>query len=92
MNLSDRDRPTCTSEAGLVAAPPISPRSLKVIISNSTFGLPEKFPGYAKILAVILSGTGQTFVIWRVAQRGGNDALDQKGRGPDEVSEPLANT
>jgi hypothetical protein len=27
MNLSDRDRPTCTSEAGLVAAPPIAPRS-----------------------------------------------------------------
>ena len=52
----------------------------------------RKVPGYAKILAVILSGTGQTFVIWRVAQRGGNDALDQKGRGPDEVSEPLANT
>jgi len=22
----DRDRPTCTSEAGLVAAPPIAPR------------------------------------------------------------------
>jgi hypothetical protein len=30
MNLSDRDRPTCTSEAGLVAAPPIAPRSLKL--------------------------------------------------------------
>jgi hypothetical protein len=92
MNLSDRDRPTCISEAGLIAAPPISPRSLKGIISNSTFGLPETFPGYAKILAVILSGTGQTFVIWRVVQRGGNDALDQKSEARMRVSEPLANT
>ena len=33
-NLSDRDRPTCTSEAGLVAAPPISPRSLQAIMSD----------------------------------------------------------
>jgi hypothetical protein len=34
MNLSDRDRPTCTSEAGLIAAPPISPRSLKAIMTD----------------------------------------------------------
>jgi hypothetical protein len=26
LDFSDRDRPTCTSEAGLVAAPPIAPR------------------------------------------------------------------
>ena len=32
--LSDRDRPTCTSGAGRVAAPPISPRSLDEIIST----------------------------------------------------------
>ena len=51
MNLSDRDRPTCTSEAGRVAARR-SPRSLKAIISNSTFGLPETFPGNSKIFAV----------------------------------------
>jgi hypothetical protein len=34
MNLNDRDHPTCTSEAGLVAAPPISSRSLKVIMAD----------------------------------------------------------
>jgi len=32
--MSDRNRPTCTSEAGLVAAPPISPRSLKAIMTD----------------------------------------------------------
>jgi hypothetical protein len=64
MNPSHRARPTCTSEAGRVAARR-SPRSLKAIISNSTFGLPETFPGNSKIFAVILSETGQTFVSWR---------------------------
>jgi hypothetical protein len=34
MNLSDRDRSTCTSEVGLIAAPPISPRSLKAIMTD----------------------------------------------------------
>ena len=49
-NLSDRDRPTCTSEAGRVAAR----RSLRAARRdhiNSISGLPETFLGYAKILA-----------------------------------------
>ena len=34
MTLSNRDSPTCTSEAGPIAAPPISPRSLKDIMPD----------------------------------------------------------
>jgi hypothetical protein len=35
MRIADlSDRPTCTSEAGLVAAPPISSRSLKAIMTD----------------------------------------------------------
>jgi hypothetical protein len=63
VNPSDRDRPTCTSEAGRVAARR-SPRSLNAIISNSTFGLAEKFPQFRENFAVILRGR---IDIWQVA-------------------------
>jgi hypothetical protein len=46
MNLSDR-APDLYIRGRAGRSPPISPRSLNAIISNSTFGLPEKVPHFA---------------------------------------------
>ena len=59
-DLSDRDRPTCTSEAGRSQPADLSAPPERDHI-NSPISLPETFPGYAINLAVILSGTEQTY-------------------------------
>jgi hypothetical protein len=64
VNLSGRDRPTCTSEAGRSQPADLCAQP-KCDHINPTFGLPETFPSLAKNFAVILSETGQTIGNWQ---------------------------